>query len=62
MGSPGFWDDLERAQKITQKARSAEGRINHYKKLISRADDLEVLIGLADEEDDASLVPEITSL
>jgi len=61
MGSPGFWDDLERAQKITQKARSAEGRINHYKKLISRADDLEVLIGLADEEDDASLVPEIAS-
>ncbi len=61
MGSPGFWDDLERAQKVTQKARSTEARIEHFKKLASRADDLEVLIGLADEEDDASLVPEIAS-
>ena len=61
MGSPGFWDNLERAQKVTQKARSTESRINHYNKLVSRADDLEVLIALADEEDDASLVPEIAS-
>ncbi len=61
MGSPGFWDNLERAQKITQKSRSVESRIEHFKKLNSRADDLDVLIGLADEEDDSSLVPEIAS-
>ena len=61
MGSPGFWDDLERAQKVTQKSRSTEARINHFKKLVSRSDDLEVLIDLADEEDDSSLVPEIST-
>jgi peptide chain release factor 2 len=61
MGSPGFWDDLERAQKVSQKARSTEARINHFKKLVSRSDDLEVLIDLADEEDDSSLVPEIST-
>ncbi len=59
MASPGFWDNLERAQKVNQKAHSVEARIEHYKKLGSRADDLEVMIDLADEEDDASLVPEI---
>ena len=61
MGSPGFWDDLERAQKISAKARSTESRIEHFNKLGSRADDLEVLIGLADEEDDSSLISEIAS-
>ncbi len=61
MGSPGFWDDLERAQKVNQKAHSAESRLEHFKSLVRRADDLEVLIGLADEEDDASLVPEIAA-
>lgn len=61
MGSAGFWDNLERAQKINQKAHSVEARIGHFKKLGSRSDDLEVLIGLADEEDDASLVPEISA-
>lgn len=61
MGSPGFWDDLARAQKINQKAHSLEARLEHYKKLGRRAEDLEVMIGLADEEDDASLVPEISA-
>ncbi len=61
MGSPGFWDDLERAQKVNRKAHAAESRLEHFRSLNRRADDLEVLIGLADEEDDASLVPEIAA-
>ena len=61
MASPGFWDSLERAQKVNQKAHSVEARIEHFKKLGSRADDLEIMIDLADEEDDASLVPEIAA-
>ena len=61
MASPGFWDDIDRAQKVNQKAHSVEARIAHFKALNSRADDLEVLIGLADEEDDHSLVPEIAA-
>ncbi len=61
MASPGFWDDIDRAQKVNQKAHSVEARIAHFKALNNRADDLEVLIGLADEEDDQSLVPEIAA-
>ena len=61
MGSPGFWDDTERAQKISAKASSVEGRIKHYESLNSRADDIEVLMELAEEADDAGMVDEIRS-
>ena len=59
MGSPGFWDDTERAQKISAKASSVESRIKHYESLCSRADDIEVLMELAEEADDAGMVDEI---
>ena len=59
MGSPGFWDDTERAQKISAKASSVESRIKHYEGLIARADDIEVLMELAEEADDESMVDEI---
>ena len=61
MGSPGFWDDTERAQKVSAKASSVERRIKHYESLISRADDIEVLMELAEEADDESMVEEIKS-
>ena len=61
MGSPGFWDDTERAQKVSAKASGVESRIKHYESLNSRADDIEVLMELAEEADDESMVEEITS-
>ena len=59
MASPGFWDDLERAQKVNQKAHSTESRIQHYQSLIARADDIEVMMELAEEADDQEMVGEI---
>ena len=61
MGSPGFWDDTERAQKVSAKASSVESRIKHYESLCSRADDIEVLMELAEEADDEGSVDEIRS-
>ena len=61
MGSPGFWDDTERAQKVSAKASSTENRIKHYESLNTRADDIEVLMELAEETDDESMVEEIRS-
>lgn len=62
MGSTGFWDDLERAQKISAKAHGVERRIQHYESLITRADDVEVMMELAEEEDDSSMVDEIKNM
>ena len=59
MGSPGFWDDTERAQKVSAKASSVESRIKHYESLCSRADDIEVLMELAEEADDEGMAEEI---
>ena len=59
MASPGFWDDVERAQKVNQKMRSCENRINHYKSLQSRADDVEVMMELAEEEGGDEMAGEI---
>ncbi len=59
MASPGFWDDLERAQKINQQAHAAEAKIEKHKKLCAHAEDIEVLVELAEEEEDQSLVAEI---
>ncbi|MEA4898180.1 peptide chain release factor 2 [Bacillota bacterium Meth-B3] len=59
MAAPGFWDELERAQKVNQRASAAEARLTQYAALGARADDLDVLIELAEEADDREQIPEI---
>ena len=61
MASNGFWDDMERAQKVNRKAHAVEAKLTHYKGLNDRADDIEVMMELADAEDDHSMVSEIES-
>ena len=61
MASNGFWDDMEHAQKVNRKAHSVESKLTHFKSLNDRADDIEVMMELADAEDDHSMVPEIES-
>lgn len=58
---PGFWDDLENSQKVLQETRTLEGNIEKYNKLQSSADDIEVMIEMADEEQDDSMIEEIES-
>ena len=56
--APGFWDDMEHAKKITQKAASVKGKIENYEKLLSDYQDTLTLIELADEAEDLSLLDE----
>lgn len=58
--APGFWDDTENSQKILQKTGKLKNTAEAYEKLCSSYDDLLVLIEMGNEEEDASLVPEIT--
>ena len=55
---PGFWDDMERSQKILQRSAHLKDKINSYEKLRSKWDDAMALCDLADEENDLSLLPE----
>ena len=56
--APGFWDDMEFAQKMTQKAAGVKGKIEAYERLISDYQDTLTLIELADEAEDLSLLDE----
>ncbi|MBQ9374884.1 MAG: peptide chain release factor 2 [Ruminococcus sp.] len=58
---PGFWDDLETSQVVLQETRTLEGNIEKYNKLQQKADDIEVMIEMASEEDDEAMIEEIES-
>ncbi len=54
----GFWDDMDSAQKVTQRAALLKGKIESYRKLVSDYHDTLTLIELADEAEDLSLLDE----
>ena len=54
----GFWDDMETAQKVTQRAALLKDGIERYEKLVRDYHDTLTLIGLADEEGDLSVLEE----
>ena len=57
---PGFWDNMENAQKITQRAAALKDSIERYNRLVTAYHDNLTLIELADEEEDLSLLAECT--
>ena len=59
MGAEGFWEDVENANKVNQRMKVVSAKLEKYDKLARRADDLETLIEMADEENDESLLDEI---
>lgn len=58
--APGFWDNLETSQKVLQKTGRLKNTVERYDNLVGSYDDLEVLIELGNEEEDTSLIEEIT--
>ena len=59
MAKEGFWSDIENANKVNMRMKAISSKLDKYKQLMSRCEDLEVLMDMADEENDESLVPEI---
>jgi len=63
MQETDFWEDTKEAQKITQKAKGIKDRIDRFNLVISKIEDLEMLIELSiDEEDDSSIAEIKTEL
>ena len=58
--SDGFWDNQEVSQKIMKQARLLESKVEHYKKMCSHWDDLMTICEMAIEENDDSMLPELT--
>ncbi len=59
MQEPGFWNDQEKAQKVSQKLKHNTNRIEEFNKLKQLVEDIELFIELIKEEDDESHVPEL---
>ena len=56
----GFWNDVQKAQKNQQRAKQLQGRIDQYAKLQGSWDDLYAICEMAIEENDESMLEELT--
>ena len=59
MEQPDFWNDAEKAQKLSAELKSKKDDIETYKKLSGQYEDIETLIELGYEEEDPDTVAEI---
>ena len=55
----GFWDNLDKAQKVQQRIKALQTKVDGQKKRESELEDLLVLCEMGNEEEDASLLPEL---
>ena len=58
---PDFWDDMENSQKVMQKIGSLKAKVQSYENVKNEFDDALVMIELANEEEDESLLEEAES-
>ncbi|MBR6647674.1 MAG: peptide chain release factor 2 [Clostridia bacterium] len=56
----GFWDDAAQSQKVLQQIKRLKSKVEKYERLKSRYEDTVALVDLAIEEDDDTLLDEIT--
>lgn len=50
--APDLWDDMENAQKVTSALSYKQSELNRLRSLSSRIDDVEVMVELAEAEDE----------
>lgn len=65
MQEAGFWDDVQKAQEVTQEAKRVKNKIDKFKSLNERIDDVEVLKELMEENDEETakeIISEVKAL
>ncbi len=65
MQEAGFWDDVQKAQEVTQEAKRVKDKIDKFKNLNERIDDVEVLKELMEENDEETaqeIISEVKTL
>ena len=55
----GFWNNLERSQKVQMRLKQLQNKIQRQEKLISAWEDLTVLCEMGQEADDAEILEEL---
>lgn len=62
MEEPGFWDNVEESQNVMKEVKSLKGVVEEYDDLKTKYEDIETLIDMAEEDEDADLIEEATAL
>lgn len=62
MEAPGFWDNAERSQKMMKELSSLKGDIEIFHKLKNQKEEIELMIEMGYEENDASVIPDIQEM
>lgn len=65
MQEAGFWDYVQKAQEVTQEAKRVKDKIDKFKNLNERIDDVEVLKELMEENDEETakeIISEVKAL
>ncbi|MFC3342760.1 peptide chain release factor 2 [Paenibacillus abyssi] len=60
MTAPDFWDDNEKAQGIIAELNGIKSVVEQYEKLQTEHEDLQMMLELAEEEDDEEMGAELT--
>ncbi|GKU76788.1 peptide chain release factor 2 [Paenibacillus sp. L3-i20] len=61
MSYPDFWDDNERAQGVISELNAVKSVVEQYERLYNDHEELQMMLELAEEEEDESLEQELTS-
>lgn len=59
MEAPDFWDNPDKSQQLMKELKGLKDDMEIYQNLISLKEDIETLIEMGYEEDDASVIPDI---
>src|SRR5512140_548373 len=54
VAAPDLWDDQENATRVTGRLSALQGQLDRFTELDGRLDDVEIMVQLAQEENDAS--------
>ncbi|MCD7907044.1 MAG: peptide chain release factor 2 [Clostridium sp.] len=62
MEEPGFWDDPEKSTRMVREAKNLKDDVDTYRELEQEYDDIQVMIQMGYEENDASVIPDIQEM
>ena len=57
---PNFWNDVSGSQKVLQRTKQLKNKLESHQRLVGQWEDLTTLVEMAMEEDDESLLPEVS--
>lgn len=62
MEAPDFWNDVEHSNEVMKTVKSLKDILAAFDKVSNEYEEIDTLIEMADEENDASLLPEIDEI